>query len=61
MSVLRNQGLETVCFTNGIVTVRFSLEEAIAKGAPTDQYRLTLSGSVAAFLLEGTEISGLLK
>ena len=61
LSVLRNQGPETVCFTNGIVTVRFSLEEAIAKGAPTDQYRLTLSGSVAAFLLEGTEISGLLK
>lgn len=61
LSVLRNQGLEIVCFTNGIVTVRFSLEEAIAKGAPTDQYRLTLSGSVAAFLLEGTEISGLLK
>ena len=61
LSVLRSQGLETVCFTNGIVTVRFSLEEAIAKGAPTDQYRLTLSGSVAAFLLEETEISGLLK
>ena len=56
----RNFSLTAHTFTNGTISVSFSLAEVIAKGASSDVYRLTLSGGEASFTLGDADITALL-
>ena len=49
LQTLQSRGIDTITFTNGTISVSFSLAEVIAKGASSDVYRLTLSGGEADF------------
>ena len=51
---------DTITFTNGTISVSFSLAEVIAKGVSSDVYRLTLSGGEANFALADADITALL-
>ena len=57
---LQSRGIETITFTNGTISVSFSLAEVIAKGVSSDIYRLTLSGGEANFTLADADITALL-
>ena len=60
LETLQSRGIDTITFTNGTISVSFSLAEVIAKGASSDVYRLTLSGSEASFTLADADITALL-
>ena len=60
LQTLQSRGIETITFTNGAISVSFSLAEVIAKGASSDIYRLTLSGGEANFTLADADITALL-
>lgn len=60
LQTLQNRGIDTITFTNGTISVSFSLAEVIAKGASSDIYRLTLSGGEANFTLADADITALL-
>lgn len=60
LEALQSRGIETITFTNGTISVSFSLAEVIAKGASSDVYRLTLSGGEASFTLADADITALL-
>ena len=60
LQTLQSRGIDTITFTNGTISVSFSLAEVIAKGAPSDIYRLTLSGGEANFTLADADITALL-
>lgn len=60
LQTLQSRGIDTITFTNGTISVSFSLAEVIAKGASSDIYRLTLSGGEANFTLADADISALL-
>lgn len=60
LQTLQGRGIETITFTNGTISVSFSLAEVIAKGASSDVYRLTLSGGEANFTLADADITALL-
>lgn len=60
LQTLQSRGIDTITFTNGTISVSFSLAEVIAKGASSDVYRLTLSGGEANFTLAGADITALL-
>ena len=60
LQTLQSRGIETITFTNGTISVSFSLAEVIAKGASSDVYRLTLSGGEANFTLADADITALL-
>lgn len=60
LETLQSRGIETITFTNGTISVSFSLAEVIAKGASSDVYRLTLSGGEANFTLADADITALL-
>lgn len=60
LETLQSQGIDTITFTNGTISVSFSLAEVIAKGASSDIYRLTLSGGEANFTLADADITALL-
>lgn len=60
LQTLQSRGIETITFTNGTISVSFSLAEVIAKGASSDIYRLTLSGGEANFTLADADITALL-
>ena len=60
LQTLQGRGIDTITFTNGTISVSFSLAEVIAKGASSDIYRLTLSGGEANFTLAGADITALL-
>lgn len=60
LETLQSRGIDTITFTNGTISVSFSLAEVIAKGASSDVYRLTLSGGEASFTLGDADITALL-
>lgn len=60
LQTLQSRGIDTITFTNGTISVSFSLAEVIAKGASPDIYRLTLSGGEASFTLGDADITALL-
>ncbi len=60
LQTLQGRGIDTITFTNGTISVSFSLAEVIAKGASSDVYRLTLSGGEANFTLADADITALL-
>ena len=60
LETLQSRGIDTITFTNGTISVSFSLAEVTAKGASSDIYRLTLSGGEANFTLAGADITALL-
>lgn len=60
LETLQSRGIDTITFTNGTISVSFSLAEVIAKGASSDIYRLTLSGGEANFTLADADITALL-
>lgn len=60
LQTLQGRGIDTITFTNGTISVSFSLAEVIAKGASSDIYRLTLSGGEANFTLADADITALL-
>lgn len=60
LQTLQSRGIDTITFTNGTISVSFSLAEVIAKGASSDVYRLTLSGGEASFTLGDADITALL-
>ena len=60
LQTLQSRGIDTITFTNGAISVSFSLAEVIAKGASSDVYRLTLSGGEASFTLGDADITALL-
>ena len=60
LQTLQSRGIETITFTNGTISVSFSLAEVIAKGVSSDIYRLTLSGGEANFTLADADITALL-
>lgn len=60
LETLQSRGIDTITFTNGTISVSFSLAEVIAKGASSDIYRLTLSGGEASFTLADADITALL-
>ena len=60
LQTLQGRGFDTITFTNGTVSVSFSLAEVIAKGVSSDIYRLTLSGGEASFTLADADITALL-
>ena len=60
LQTLQGRGIDTITFTNGTISVSFSLAEVIAKGASSDIYRLTLSGGEASFTLADADITALL-
>ena len=60
LEALQSRGIDTITFTNGTISVSFSLAEVIAKGASSDVYRLTLSGGEANFTLADADITALL-
>ena len=60
LETLQSRGIDTITFTNGTISVSFSLAEVIAKGASPDIYRLTLSGGEANFTLADADITALL-
>ena len=60
LQTLQGRGIDTITFTNGTISVSFSLAEVIAKGASSDVYRLTLSGGEANFTLAAADITALL-
>ena len=60
LETLQSRGIETITFTNGTISVSFSLAEVIAKGVSSDIYRLTLSGGEANFTLADADITALL-
>ena len=60
LQTLQSRGINTITFTNGTISVSFSLAEVIAKGASSDIYRLTLSGGEASFTLADADITALL-
>ena len=57
LETLQSRGIDTITFTNGTISVSFSLAEVIAKGASSDIYRLTLSGGEAQRVKLATELS----
>ena len=60
LETLQSRGIDTITFTNGTISVSFSLAEVIAKGLSSDIYRLTLSGGEANFTLADADITALL-
>ena len=60
LQTLQGRGIDTITFTNGSISVSFSLAEVIAKGVSSDVYRLTLSGGEANFTLADADITALL-
>lgn len=60
LQTLQGRGIDTITFTNGTISVSFSLAEVIAKGVSSDVYRLTLSGGEANFTLADADITALL-
>lgn len=60
LQTLQSRGIDTITFTNGTISVSFSLAEVIAKGASSDIYRLALSGGEANFTLADADITALL-
>lgn len=60
LQTLQSRGIDTITFTNGTISVSFSLAEVIAKGVSSDTYRLTLSGGEANFTLADADITALL-
>ena len=60
LQTLQGRGIDTITFTNGTISVSFSLAEVIAQGASSDVYRLTLSGGEANFTLADADITALL-
>ena len=60
LQTLQSRGIDTITFTNGTISVSFSLAEVIAKGVSSDIYRLTLSGGDANFTLADADITALL-
>lgn len=60
LQALQSRGIDTITFTNGTISVSFSLAEVIAKGVSSDIYRLTLSGGEANFTLADADITALL-
>lgn len=60
LQTLQSRGIDTITFTNGTISVSFSLAEVTAKGASSDVYRLTLSGGEANFTLADAGITALL-
>ena len=60
LQTLQSRGIDTITFTNGTISVSFSLAEVIAKGASSDIYRLTLSGGEANLNLADADITALL-
>ena len=60
LQTLQSRGIDTITFTNGTISVSFSLAEVIAKGVSSDVYRLTLSGGEASFTLADADITALL-
>lgn len=60
LQTLQGRGIDTITFTNGTISVSFSLAEVIAKGASSDVYCLTLSGGEANFTLADADITALL-
>ena len=60
LQTLQSRGIDTITFTNGTISVSFSLAEVIAKGASSDVYRLTLSGGEANFTLADADNTALL-
>ena len=60
LQTLQSRGFDTITFTNGTISVSFSLAEVIAKGVSSDIYRLTLSGGEASFTLADADITALL-
>ena len=60
LQTLQGRGIDTITFTNGTISVSFSLAEVIAKGASSDVYRLTLSDGEANFTLADADITALL-
>jgi len=60
LQTLQSRGIDTITFTNGTISVSFSLAEVTAKGASSDVYRLTLSGGEANFTLADADITALL-
>lgn len=60
LQTLQSRGIDTITFTNGTISVSFSLAEVIAKGTSSDVYRLTLSGGEANFTLADADITALL-
>ena len=60
LQTLQSRGIDTITFTNGTISVSFSLAEVIAKGASSGVYRLTLSGGEANFTLADADITALL-
>ena len=60
LQTLQSRGIDTITFTNGTISVSFSLAEVTAKGASSDVYRLTLSGGEASFTLGDADITALL-
>lgn len=60
LQTLQSRGIDTITFTNGTISVSFSLAEVIAKGASSDVYRLTLSGGEVNFTLADADITALL-
>ena len=60
LQALQSRGIDTITFTNGTISVSFSLAEVIAKGVSSDTYRLTLSGGEANFTLADADITALL-
>lgn len=60
LQTLQSRGIDTITFTNGTISVSFSLAEVIAKGVSSDIYRLTLSGGEASFTLADADITALL-
>lgn len=60
LQTLQGRGIDTITFTNGTISVSFSLAEVIAKGASSDVYHLTLSGGEASFTLADADITALL-
>ena len=60
LQTLQGRGIDTITFTNGTISVSFSLAEVIAKGVSSGVYRLTLSGGEANFTLADADITALL-
>ena len=60
LQTLQSRGIDTITFTNGTISVSFSLAEVIAKGVSSDIYRPTLSGGEANFTLADADITALL-
>lgn len=60
LQTLQSRGIDAITFTNGTISVSFSLAEVIAKGVSSDIYRLILSGGEANFTLADADITALL-